>query len=81
MIRKQVFDKLPLWIATRQIHFNKDMRYQPTTDTERLLYEVADRSKISNKFDQTEEAFSCILDAANASGHGHPSRTVQKAHV
>ena len=61
MNRKRPFDKPPLWIATRQVHFNKDLRYQPPPDTERLLYEVADRSTISNKFDQTEEAYSCIL--------------------
>jgi hypothetical protein len=61
MNRKPLFDKPPLWIATRQVHFNKDMRYKPTTDTEHLFYDVADRTTISNKFDQMEEAYSCIL--------------------
>jgi hypothetical protein len=43
MNRKRLFDKPPRWIATRQVHFNKDLRYRPEGDAEHLLYEVADR--------------------------------------
>ncbi|BBO78624.1 hypothetical protein DSCW_60410 [Desulfosarcina widdelii] len=53
--------KSPKWIATQKAYFNKDLRYGLNSDTENLLYSVADRTTIRKNYDQMEEAFSCIL--------------------
>ena len=61
MDRERVFDKPRQWIATRRVHFNKDLRYRLEGEAEHLLYDVADRTTIRKNYDLMEEAFSCIL--------------------
>jgi hypothetical protein len=52
--------KSKLWIATSGIPLNKDLRYD-AADMEGLFLEVMDRTSIRRNYDQSEEAFSCLL--------------------
>ena len=53
--------RTPRWIATQKAYFNKDLRFHLIGDTERLYYEIGDRTTIRHNYDQMEEAFACIL--------------------
>ena len=61
MNRKTKSYKPPLWIATRKVYFNKDLRYRLTPEVDRLLYRVSDHTTIRHNYDLMEDAFSCIL--------------------
>ena len=61
MNRKTKSYKPPLWIATRKVYFNKNLRYRLIPEVDRLLYKVSDHTTIRHNYDLMEDAFSCIL--------------------